>query len=70
MKEKQAIFAAIYKAYNLMQNSQTHQVQGESEDAYRVLSEAKQILLDCVHSTNENSGIFTNIVNDPYIWER
>ena len=70
MEEKEKIFTAMYKMFNLMQNSQSHQVANEPEDAFNVLNQAITIMSECVHSTYENSALFTTILNDPYVWDK
>ena len=69
-EEKKKIFTAMYKVFNLMQNATTHHLQNEGEDVLLCLDQARRIVDECVHSTHENSGIFTNILNDPYVWDK
>jgi len=68
-------FKSIYKAFNLIQNAQEMILQGtpvnhgELEDAFRILDEAKKILINNVCATPENSAVFASILNDHYIWD-
>lgn len=75
-KATKATLKAIYKAFNLIQNAQEMILQGipvnpggEHADAFRILDEAKKILINNVCATAENSAVFNSILDDPYIWD-